>query len=144
MNTYTAPAVSRDAVHAGAARLWERWLDLWNGDIEVADEIIAPGVRLWYNGRSAIDASHIRDAATMKVWVTRFRTTFDDMTFSSDFGPLVDGEFYTIRWFLNAVYKGTTGFPEDVPGTPFTRAGVDIWRVADGKVLEMWSMSTAA
>jgi hypothetical protein len=144
MNVKTGPAVDPTVDHETATALWERWLVMWNGQPEVAHEIIADGLQMWYNGRSAIDASHITDADAMVTWVTRFRTKFDDMVFSTDFGPMVDGEMYSIRWFLNARYNGSSGFPEDVPGEPFTRAGVDIWRVTDGKIAQVWSMSTAA
>src|ERR1043165_3503608 len=112
MNVKTGPAVDPTVDHETATALWERWLVMWNGQPEVAHEIIAPGFQMWYNGRSAIDASHITDGAAM--------------AFSPDCGPMVDGEMYSIRWFLNAKYNGSSGFPEDVPGEPFTRAGVDL------------------
>jgi hypothetical protein len=144
MSVQTGPSLDSAVDQATAERVWQRWLDMWNGDPEIADEIIADGLQMWYNGRSAIDASHINNPEMFKGWVKAFRTKFDDMTFSTHFGPLVAGDMVTVRWYLNAVYNGNSGFPDDVPGQPFTRAGVDIWRITDGRVQQCWSMSTAA
>ena len=134
------PAVYGTLTRQAAADMWERWLVMWNEDPEVAHEIIADEYRVHLPTAGAtIDPAQIRDAAGMADWVRGFTGKFGDLTYYTDFGPMVDGDLATVRWIGTAVCQGKTGWPTDVPGTPITFVGVDILRIIEGKIVECWT-----
>jgi hypothetical protein len=131
--------------HELATRIWDRWLDMWNIDAEIAHEIIADEYRVHLPAAGAtIDPSKIRSAAGMADWVRGFTGKFEGLRYSTDFGPLVDGDKLVCRWIGRAVYLGLTGFPGDVAGKPVTMVGVDILRIHDGRIVECWTQGAEA
>lgn len=130
---------------AEADRLWTQWLRMWNEDPRIAHEIIGTGyvVHLPTAG-ATIDPSTIRGAEDMAGWVTGFTGKFDNLRYHTDFGPLVDGDKLVVRWIGTATYLGRTGWPRDVAGRPVTMVGVDILRVADGRIVECWTQGAEA
>lgn len=134
------PTVDGTLTRQAAADMWERWLIMWNEDPEVAHEIISENYRVHLPTAGAtIDPTTIRNAAGMAEWVRGFTGKFENLTYHTDFGPLVDGDRATVRWFGTATCLGRTGWPTDVPGKPITFVGVDILRIVDGKIVECWT-----
>jgi hypothetical protein len=113
---------------------------MWNEDPSIAHEIIAEGYRVHLPTAGAtIDPAAITGPAGMERWVSEFTGRFRDLRYRTDFGPLVDGDRLVCRWIGTAVFLGKTGWPLDVPGEPATMVGVDIQRVADGRIVECWT-----
>ncbi len=134
----------RTLARGTAARLWARWLDMWNEDPDIAYEIIGAGYRVHLPTVAAtIDPARIRDAAAMAGWVRGFTAKFAGLRYRTDFGPLVDGDRLVCRWYGTATYLGLTGWPGDVAGRPVTMVGVDVLRVADGRIVECWTQGAA-
>jgi SnoaL-like domain len=125
---------------ADADRIWNRWLDMWNEDPEIAHDIIGDTYRVHLPTAGAtIDPAAITDAAAMAGWVRGFTGKFANLRYRTDFGPLVDGDRLVSRWYGTATYLGRTGWPRDVAGNPVTMVGVDILRIADGRIVECWT-----
>jgi predicted SnoaL-like aldol condensation-catalyzing enzyme len=99
--------------------LYERWLlELWHGDLAVADEIVAEDfLGHWpdqeVQGRAALVAQ---------------------LTFRLEVGPIADGDLLAARW------TGTGTTPD---GGEMPLLGNDILRVADGRLVEYWVASWA-
>jgi hypothetical protein len=68
--------------------------------------------------------------------VTVTRTLFDNLHFTIEVGPVVDGDLVAGRWvaeggYLGGIPGGTAG-----PGTRVRFHGNNLWRAADGLVRE--------
>ena len=107
-----------------SAELYRRWLELWNGDLGVAEEVAAPAFVGHWPGRPAMVGSREELVAV----VEQTRAMFPDLRFAIELGPLVDGDLVAARW---------TGIQA---GEHFL-SGHDILRVAGGRLVEYWAMS---
>ncbi|HET9656489.1 MAG TPA: nuclear transport factor 2 family protein [Kineosporiaceae bacterium] len=125
---------------AAAADIWDRWLRMWNVEPQTAAEIIGPGYRVHLPSVGAtVDADAIRDAEGMARWVSSFREKFDGLHYRTERGPFVDGDTLICRWVGRAVFRGRTNWSSDVSGAPVTWVGVDILRIAGGRIVEAWT-----
>jgi hypothetical protein len=141
VQTEAQPVLTRAAAEA----IWGRWLAMWNEDPQIAHEIIADEYVVHLPAAGAtIDPSQIRSAAAMADWVAGFTAKFDGLVYSTDFGPLVDGDRLVVRWYGDAVYRGLTGWPRDVAGSPVRMVGVDVLRIVDGRIVECWTQGAEA
>jgi hypothetical protein len=109
---------SRDA----SADLYRRWLEeLWNGDLEVAEEILADGFVGHWPRRPAM----VRSREELVAVVQQTRGMFEDLRFEVELGPIVDGSLVAARW------TGTQAGERLL-------SGHDILRVAGGRFAEYW------
>jgi len=105
---------------------------MWNRDPGLAEEIIADGFILHAAGDlSGLET--LRDGQTLRRLVTGFRAQFSELVFEIS-EPFVDVE------------KGTVIGPWTSDATPLTGAphrscGIDILRVRDGRIFEVWTTS---
>ncbi|MFL5798257.1 MAG: ester cyclase [Actinomycetota bacterium] len=117
--------------------LWDRWIELWNGDLELGEAIVHPEFEL-----HRIPPPHIPDAPNgrtyLLTWVRETRSFFDDLRFTVVVGPVVDGEMVAGRWVAEGGYQG--GIPGSTApvGTRVRFHGNDIWRAENGQVREYW------
>jgi predicted SnoaL-like aldol condensation-catalyzing enzyme len=108
--------------------LYERWLlELWQGDYDVAEEILAPDFTGHWpdrevEGREAL-VELIRDTHAM----------FSSLEFRLELGPIQDGDLVAARW---------TGTGRTNDGE-MPLLGNDILRVADERFAEYWVASWA-
>lgn len=122
------------------AALADPWRLLWNGDLDLIDQVIHPD---WLAHAAPITggaAGEMRGRRSLGEWVTGFRTLFPDTDFSIDVGPIVDGDFLVVRWKARGTYAG--GFPTaspDAVGREITLFGTDTLRVKDGQLAEYWA-----
>ncbi|HEY6738207.1 MAG TPA: ester cyclase [Actinopolymorphaceae bacterium] len=114
-------------------------LGLWHADPagrqRLAEEIIAPDFVLTRGGGEA------RGPAAIVELIEQSHALFDDIDVALDVGPIADGDHVAARWTFRGAYRG--GMP-NVPAEPGTRVefhGVDIIRIADGKVAQYWVSS---
>jgi predicted ester cyclase len=69
--------------------------------------------------------------------VGAFRRAFSNIHFTED-GLFVDGDIVILRWTSRGVHTGEfNGIPPT--GRRVTTTGVDVFRMADGKILERWA-----
>jgi SnoaL-like polyketide cyclase len=117
--------------------LWDRWIELWNGKLELADSIIHPDFETHRIPRPRISPD-LRGREALVAWVEQTRTLFDDLHLTVEVGPIVDGDSAAGRWVAEGTYRGgIPGSTADV-GTPVRFHGNDIWRAEGGLVREYW------
>lgn len=118
--------------------LWKSWQNLWNGDLDVADEIIAPDFVAHFApvGNSP---GGVRGPEELKRWISGSLAAFADHEFTTTVGPIIDGDMAAGRWVFRAAYAGgIPGASPDAVGGPVEYAGMDIFRVESGRIAEYW------
>ena len=115
--------------------LWERWIDLWNGDLPLAQEIIHPDVAVHRIPPPRIP-DQLAGREALLAWITQTRSLFPDLRFEVEVGPVVDGEAVAGRWVAAGTYEG--GIPRSTApvGTSVRFHGNDIWRAEGGLIRE--------
>ena len=121
-----------------AASLVTKWLTLWNGDLEIADEVIAENNRVHAAMFDGGDGSAVGGVSGMKALVTQMRSLMSDLTFSVEVGPVVDTDYVVVRWVANGHYGGGVPGAAAAVGTEVTFHGTDILRIDDNRVAEYW------
>ena len=119
-------------------KLWDRWGALWNGDLGIADEIVAPDFVAHFAPVGPSPAE-VRGPDGLKGWLGGAVAAFEDHRFATQVGPLVDGDLVAGRWVFTATYRG--GFPGASPeavGRRVEYAGADFLRVEGGRIAEYW------
>jgi predicted ester cyclase len=118
--------------------LWLPWLKLWNGDLSVADEIIAPSFVAHF-APAGSSPGEVRGPEGLKGWIGGAMAAFTDHSFTTTVGPLADDDKVAGRWVFRGTYRG--GIPGSSPtavGKQVEYAGIDIFRVEGGKLVEYW------
>jgi hypothetical protein len=87
-----------------SARLWDRWIELWNGDLALAEEIIHPDFAV-----HRIPMPHVGDdlggREALMAWIEQTRSILSELRFTVEVGPVVDGEMVTGRWLAEGNYQ---------------------------------------
>ena len=118
--------------------LWTPWLELWNGNLAVADEIVAPSFVAHF-APAGNSPAEVRGPEGLKAWIGGATAAFSDYGFATTVGPLADGDLVAGRWVFRGTYGG--GIPGSAPaavGQPVEYEGADLFRVEDGKIVEYW------
>lgn len=118
--------------------LWESWHRLWNGNLSIADEIIAPNFVAHFApvGNSPAE---VRGPDGLKQWIGGTVAAFTEYNFTTTVGPIADEEMVAGRWIFRATYQGgMPGTPPAAVGKHVEYAGIDIFRVEGGKIAEYW------
>jgi hypothetical protein len=119
--------------------LFERWVVLWNGDLAVAEEIIAPEVTLRYAQPGADAFDTIRDPQALAKRIDEFRAERPGLRYVAQGVPVVqaDGE-------RSGIIARPYGASRPTPDGVMNISGTDILRFVDGKIAEVWSVSGGA
>ncbi len=125
------------------AKLYGRWLGMWNGDLSLADDIVAPDCVVHDPGVPANTSDAADGIERIKATVKQARAPFERLIVSLDVGPIEDGGKVATRWTARGSYAGGLPGTQAAPGTMVEFSGVDLLRLADGKVAEYW-LSTDA
>ena len=126
--------------NAANAALANPWKDLWNGDLGLADEIIADDFVAHAAPLTGTGPDEIHGREALKGWISGIHAVLPDLAFSIDVGPITDNEHLVVRWKAHGTYRG--GFPGAAPvaaGRKVTFTGTDTLRVARGKLAEYWA-----
>jgi len=124
---------------AGAHALWNRWIDLWNGDLSAADEVLADRITVHSPPLSkSVDPGAVEDRAGALALVSGVRS-FADLRFRTEVGPLVDGDHVVGCWRFTGPYLGGLAESPAEPGTVLDNRGIDVLRLEAGRVREWWS-----
>jgi predicted ester cyclase len=81
----------------------------------------------------------VRGPEGLKQWIGGSLAAFTDYSFTTIVGPLVDEDLVAGRWIFRATYQG--GIPGASPaaiGKSVEYAGMDIFRVEAGQIVEYW------
>ncbi|WP_165068301.1 ester cyclase [Marisediminicola senii] len=121
-----------------ATALVAKWLDLWNGDTAIAEEIISDDNRVHAAMFDGGDGSAVGGISGMVSLVSQMRSLMSDLDFSVEVGPIVDGDHVVVRWVATGHYGGGVPGAGAAVGTEVTFHGTDILRVSGDKVVEYW------
>lgn len=120
------------------SELVRKWVEMWNGDLSLAEHIISPNNRVHAAMFDGGDGSAAGGVSGMVNLVSQMRSLMSDLVFAPEVGPLVDGDHVVVRWVADGHYGG--GIPG--AGAPVGKAvvfhGTDILRIAEDLVVEYW------
>jgi steroid delta-isomerase-like uncharacterized protein len=116
--------------------LLRRWFeDIWNkGDIDVADELLAPKGVLH---ETAVGADGVQSLADFKAMARVLRQAIPDVHFRVD-STLQDGDRAAARLTVTGTHKGP-GLGIAPTGRSFRISGIVMIQVKDGRTIEGWS-----
>jgi steroid delta-isomerase-like uncharacterized protein len=107
---------------------------LWNGqDAAAVDEAFAPDARVHVPG---YDTGGPRDVVDDAV---HFWQAFDDVHMRVEDLIAADGGKVTLRWATSGTHTGTY-YGHEATGRHITMRGTDVFLVADGRIVELWSL----
>jgi predicted ester cyclase len=119
--------------------LWTPWAALWNGDLAIADTIIAPDFVARFAPRRDKSRRGARGPDGLKGWIGGAMAAFEGHQFTTVVGPLADGDLVAGRWVFRATYRGgIPGAAPDAAGRRVEYAGMDLFRVEGGQIAEYW------
>jgi steroid delta-isomerase-like uncharacterized protein len=123
--------VSEGANKALVRRFYD---EVWGrGNLDVADEVFAD-----HYERHDLRPGHPAPGPEgQKQIAAAFREAFPDLTWDVEF-ILADGEFVAGRWTAAGTHLGAWGGVEPT-GRPMRFSGINVFRFADGKVVEIWN-----
>ncbi|THA29724.1 MULTISPECIES: ester cyclase [Streptomyces] len=126
--------------HDRHTELWDKWMELWNGRRERADEILAPGFVLHLPQYGMPDPATLRTSEQFVAWIDAFRSSYENARIRTDLGPFADGDHVIGRWIFQGSWQhGRPAGVTAAPGTPVTLRGADILRLDDtGRIAEYW------
>lgn len=121
--------------------MWGRWSDLWNGDLAVADEIIAPGFVAHFAPASN-SPSEVRGPDGLAAWIDQIMSVYTGYSVATTVGPVTEADMLAGRWVIRGTYQG--GIPGSRPeavGKDIAFEGMDLLRVDGDQIAEYWVSS---
>ena len=115
--------------------------EIWHkGRLDAIEEFIAPNyVRHTSHYREGGHDVHGPEGARQSI--AAFRAAFPDVHFTED-DILVDGDKVVVRWTFRGTHRGA--FLGVAPtGKQVTFTGINIYRIANGKIVERWANEDA-
>ena len=100
------------------------------GNLAAADELLAPGF-VW----------HVQVASGpegVKQFAQAMRAAFPDLRIAAD-DVRAEGDRVAIRWTLTGTHGGDF-FGVPASGRPVSSPGVDIYRIENGRIVEIWTV----
>jgi hypothetical protein len=122
------------------AALAEPWKDLWNGDLNVTEKIIAENFVAHAAPLTGSGGNQIRGRQALNEWVSGIHAILADLAFVIEVGPITDEEHMVVRWKARGTYRG--GFPgasPDAVSREVSFTGTDTLRIDDGMLAEYWA-----
>ncbi len=126
------------STEAEMTAIWTRWVAFWNGNLGLAEEIIAADYSLHMSPMGGEDISIYSGPAGLAALVGGLHAAIEDLHFDIQVQPLFGDGMIAGRWIASGHYKG--GFPgaKAEVGTPVKFAGADFLRIENGKIAEYW------
>lgn len=115
--------------------------EIWHkGNLDAIEEFIAPNyVRHTSHYREG--GRDVRGPEGARQSIAALRAAFPDVHFTED-GLLVDGDKVVSRWTFHGTHRGE--FLGVVPtGKHVAFTGINIYRIAHGKIVERWAQEDA-
>ncbi|MEV4241386.1 MULTISPECIES: nuclear transport factor 2 family protein [unclassified Nocardia] len=120
--------------------LFDEWTAMWNGDLALADKIMAPEFTLRYAQPGASQYDDIHDPQTFAARIAEFHEQRPGVRFTPQGEPVVeidDTRTGFVARPYGSAFTGPNGEQVDVSGT-------DILRFTSGLITEVWSASGGA
>jgi predicted ester cyclase len=126
--------------NATNAALANPWKDLWNGELGLADQIIAEDFVAHAAPLTGSGPDQIHGREAHKQWIGGIHSVLPDLAFVIEVGPITDDEHLVVRWKAHGTYAGGfPGAPAEAAGRELTFTGTDTLRVAGGQLAEYWA-----
>lgn len=137
-------AASESSSREQRTALWNGWVDIWNGNFTNVDAVVSPGFRVHVALLDGSPDASIEGPAGLSRWIAQTRVFFPDLTFTTEVGPIIDGDHMAGHWSVTGTYAG--GFPGATApvGTVVEFHGTDVLRIEGGQVAEYWLVSDIA
>lgn len=123
--------------------LFDKWTAMWNGDLDLVNEIMAPQFVLRYAQAGTDAFDEIGTPQQLAEVIAAWHESHTGLVFAAEGTAVVD---------LTLADDAPTGLvarpylasfaAED--GGKVARSGIDTLRVADGLIVEVWSVSSGA
>lgn len=84
--------------------LWKLWLELWNGNLSIADGIIAPNF-VAHLAPAGDSPGEVRDPEGLKQWIGGTLANFSGYSFTTTIGPLAGEDKVAGRWSFGRCIK---------------------------------------
>ena len=123
------PTADLEANKALARRFHDEIFE--RGNLATADEILAPDFA-WYSPPDQADPTI--GPAAVKEAATGFRAFLPDLVLSDD-DVIAEGDRVVIAWTATGTAQTEAG------PVPVSFTGIDIFRIADGRLAELWQLS---
>jgi hypothetical protein len=118
----TEPHGTGAATRAEIVALCDAWLPLWNGDVDLAGDLLTDDFRIWFStGRD------VRGRAAFADFVRNHRSTRPGLVFAMHGDPVVDVDRQTAAYTWTATLDGRE------------LGGIDVFAVRDGRFAQVWS-----
>ena len=102
------------------------------GDLDVADELIAPN----YIGHDPVSPEDVHGPEGVKEFAGMYRNAFPDVQMSVE-DQIAEGDMVATRWIASGTHQGDMmGIAPS--GNRVTVSGTSIERIVDGKIEETW------
>ena len=125
-----------DHAHTALAEPWRR---LWSGDLGLLEEIVADDIVVHAALMGGDGTDRFEGRAALGGWIGAMHAVMADLSFALEVGPIADAEHLVLRWRAQGVYRGgLPGVPDASAGRSVDFTGIDILRVAGGRVVEYW------
>ncbi|MGY4827145.1 hypothetical protein ACVNIS_01055 [Sphaerotilaceae bacterium SBD11-9] len=113
--------------------LYSQWVRMWNGELELSDEIIGDEFIVHQAADVCEPESEVCNADAVRAWVGGVRSRHENLAYSPQSEPSVSGSTVLVYW--RAISKAGAC---DATADP-KKVGVDVLRVANGKFVECWT-----
>ncbi|MDX3537717.1 hypothetical protein PV721_25800 [Streptomyces sp. MB09-01] len=136
MSVTTTPTTdSAPLTREAGTRLVEGWTALWNGEVALAEQILAPGFRLHFaDDFDGTGSAHTFGPDELTAFISANSLALTGLTFAADAAPLVDSERgeMACRWIESNA---------DGSGDVVIKSGIDMFAVTDGRISAVWSLT---
>jgi predicted ester cyclase len=120
--------------------LLDRWIELWSGNLAVADEIIGPGF-VGHFPPTTSRSNEIHGSPALQEWIQTTLALFKNVQLTLDGDPVVDEDKIAGRWLFRGTYRGGLPGATSPVGTQIAFNGIDLLRIANAKIVEYWVSS---
>jgi hypothetical protein len=124
-------------------QIFDQWTDLWNKNLALSEKILAPHLSLHYAQAATEAFDKIETPAQLSEMINLWHQKRTGIIFKTEGEPVID---------LIENDKGISGLVArpyhvsliDENKNTIARSGTDILKIANGKIQEVWSVSSGA
>ncbi|GAB3548061.1 putative ester cyclase [Actinopolyspora lacussalsi] len=125
-----------------AKNLYRRWLnELWAGEHGVAREIVSEDFAIHHGEIRPGTERELVGPAGLTRLVELGRQPFEELRFTLEVGPIVEGDLLSARWLGTGTYAGGVPGATAAAGTEVEFTGNDILRFREGVFVAYWVCS---
>ncbi|MCJ7841614.1 ester cyclase [Lederbergia sp. NSJ-179] len=120
-------------------QIYALWLQAWNEDISLIDNITAADCTVHYVRR--MDGKSLGDlygGEALKEVIKDCYTFFNDVNLSAEMEPIINGPYVLARWNFTGVYKGGIAEAKVKAGEKIRLKGMDLFLIKNGKIKNYW------